>query len=70
GRFLMNLMLAGGGYPWTVVPVAERRAYMAALESASVGEDIKPFADLLADLVGKRLAGAPLPDVPNASPRA
>ena len=70
GRFLMNLMLAEGGYPWTVVPVAERRAYMAALESASVGEDIGPFAELLADLVGKRLAGAPLPDVPNGSPRA
>ena len=70
GRFLMNVMLAEGGYPWTVVPVAERRAYMAALESASVGEDIGPFAALLAGLVGKRLAGAPLPDVPDASPRA
>jgi len=22
GRFLMNLMLASGGYPWTVVPVS------------------------------------------------
>jgi fido (protein-threonine AMPylation protein) len=28
GRFLMNLMTAGGGYPWTVIPVAERKAYM------------------------------------------
>ena len=67
GRFLMNLMMAAGGYPWTVIPVAERTAYMAALEHASVGEDIGPFADLLAGLVGKRLAGEPLPDVPKAS---
>ena len=67
GRFLMNLMMAAGGYPWTVVPVGERKAYMAALERASVGEDIGPFAELLAGLVGRRLAGAPLPDVPQAS---
>ena len=33
GRFLMNLMMAAGGYPWTVIPVATRKAYMAALES-------------------------------------
>lgn len=31
GRFLMNLMLASGGYPWTVIPVQQREAYMAAL---------------------------------------
>ena len=36
GRFLLNLMLASGGYPWTVVPVESRRTYMEALESASV----------------------------------
>ncbi|WP_317503891.1 Fic family protein [Idiomarina sp. HP20-50] len=24
GRFIMNLMLASGGYPWTVVPVERR----------------------------------------------
>ena len=67
GRFLMNLMTAAGGYPWTVVPVEERKGYMAALEHASVGEDIGPFVDFLAGLVGKRLAGEPLPDVPKAS---
>ena len=60
GRFLMNLMMAAGGYPWTVVPVAERKAYMEALERASVGEDIGPFTGLLARLVKKRLAGKPL----------
>jgi fido (protein-threonine AMPylation protein) len=67
GRFLMNLMMASGGYPWTVIPVAERNAYMAALEKASVGEDIRPFADFIAGLVEKRLAGGPLPEVPKSS---
>ena len=66
-RFLMNMMLAAGGYPWVVIPLAEREAYMAALEKASVGEDIGPFADLLASLVEKRLAGEPLPAVPKKS---
>lgn len=51
GRFLMNAMMASGGYPWTVIPVAERARYMAALESASVKQDIKPFTDFLAELV-------------------
>jgi len=64
GRFLMNLMMASGGYPWTVIPVTERKPYMEALEKASVGEDIRPFADFLSGLVKKGLAGAPLPAVP------
>ena len=67
GRFLMNLMMASGGYPWTVVPADERKSYMEALEKASVDEDIKPFADFLATLVEKRLAGEPLPSVPQAA---
>ncbi|MGA9485398.1 MAG: Fic family protein, partial [Candidatus Acidiferrales bacterium] len=64
GRFLMNVMMASGGYPWTVIPVENRTAYMHALEKASVGEDIAPFADFVAGLVEKRLAGEPLPAVP------
>ena len=64
GRFLMNLMMASGGYPWTVIPVGDRKIYMEALEKASVGEDIVPFADFLSGLVKKGLAGAPLPAVP------
>jgi len=39
-----------------------------ALEKASVGEDIAPFAGFLAGLVKRRLAGEPLPAVPKASP--
>jgi fido (protein-threonine AMPylation protein) len=67
GRFLMNLMMAAGGYPWTVVPVSDRNAYMAALEKASLGEDIGPLADFLARLLEKRLAGEALPEVPKGS---
>lgn len=51
GRFLMNAMLASGGYPWTVIPVDERDEYMAALEEASVGLDINRFTKFLAKLV-------------------
>ena len=68
GSFLMNTMMASGGYPWAVIPVTDRNAYVNALEKASVGEDIVPFADFLAGLVQKRLAGEPLPAVPKASP--
>ncbi len=51
GRFLMNAMLASGGYPWTIVPVDRRNEYMAALESASAGGDIIPFTKFLASLL-------------------
>lgn len=51
GRFLMNVMLASGGYPWTVIPVERRSEYMQCLESASVDADIRPFASFLGDLV-------------------
>ena len=53
-RFLMNTMMAAGGYPWTIIPVEERGAYMAALESASVNQDIRPFAALVADVMKTR----------------
>ncbi|SNS70773.1 Fic/DOC family protein [Granulicella rosea] len=67
GRFLMNVMLASGGYPWTVIPVSDRNVYMNALERASVGEDIVPFSDFIAGLVRKGLAGEPLPAIPKSS---
>ncbi len=66
GRFLMNLMLASGGYPWTVIPVSERKNYMEALEKASVGENLVPFADFLGGLVEKGLNGKPLPPIPKS----
>jgi fido (protein-threonine AMPylation protein) len=58
-RFLMNVMLASGGFPWTVIPVEERDAYMAALESASVGGNIEPFAQFISKLVIESLNGNP-----------
>ena len=50
-RFVMNVMLASGGYPWTVIRVQDRDAYLAALESASIDQDIKPFAGFVAEQV-------------------
>ena len=51
GRFILNAMLASGGYPWTIVPVEKRKEYMAALEKASVNGDISDFAKLISSLV-------------------
>lgn len=47
-RFLMNTMLAACGYSWMVIPVESRDKYMAALEEASVNQNIKPFTEFLA----------------------
>lgn len=60
GRFLMNVMLSSGGYPWTVIPVEERDTYMSALENASVGQNIKPFATFLGRLLTQSLKGTPV----------
>jgi len=64
GRFLMNVMLPGGGYPWTVIPIEQRNPYMAALEAASVDNKLAPFSDLLAQLVTAGLKTGPAPKVP------
>ena len=50
-RFLMNAMLASGGYPWTVIRVEDRMPYLAALDSASIDLNIAPFASLAAERV-------------------
>lgn len=50
-RFLMNAMLASGGYPWTVIKVDDRSKYFEALESASVSNDIVPFAKFIASVI-------------------
>jgi fido (protein-threonine AMPylation protein) len=50
-RFVMNAMLASGGYPWTVVRVDDRDAYLAALDRASIDMDIAPFAKFIAERV-------------------
>jgi Fic family protein len=51
GRFLMNAMLASGGYPWTIIRVDWRDRYMAALDTASARGDIGPFAEFVAAAV-------------------
>ncbi len=60
GRFLMNTMLASGGYPWTIIPVEERDRYMKALEAASVEQNIEPFAEFIAYLVTEGMKGTPV----------
>ena len=57
GRFLMNVMLAAGGYPWTVIPLEQRDNYMEALEKGSVDQDIVPFTNFLGRLVSDTLEG-------------
>jgi hypothetical protein len=63
-RFLMNVMLAAGGYPWTVVPLEGRDTYMAALEDASVRQNIAPFTKFLAQLVNDSLQGKNVAKIP------
>jgi len=57
GRFLMNLMLAAGSYPWIIIPVDKRSDYMGALEKASTSQDIVPFSLFLARLVTQSVNG-------------
>ena len=46
-RFLMNLMMASGGYPWTIVRTSRRKDYLDALEGASADQNIVPFAKFI-----------------------
>ena len=50
-RFLMNVMLVSGGYPWTIIRSdrARREQYMQALEQASVHSNIIPFAEFIGE---------------------
>jgi len=47
-RFVMNTLLAAGGYPWTIIQVDNRDEYLATLEIASVASDVRPFAGFVA----------------------
>lgn len=64
GRFLMNAMLASGGYPWTVIPVERRDEYMQALEKASVDQAIAPFAAFVGYLVNEGMKGKAVAELP------
>jgi len=50
-RFVMNAMLASGGYPWTVILKEDRAAYLSALDRASIDMDIAPFTTFVAERV-------------------
>jgi hypothetical protein len=54
-RFLMNVMLASGGFPWTVIRVVDRKAYLSALDRASIEMDIHPFTTFIVRRVEWRL---------------
>lgn len=54
GRFLMNTMLASGGYPWTVIRTEQRSAYMTALEAASSRGEIQHFAEFIINSMKSR----------------
>ncbi|RLD24436.1 MAG: cell filamentation protein Fic, partial [Bacteroidetes bacterium] len=54
-RFLMNVMLASGNYPWMVIKLDKREQYMSALEKASVGNDIADFAKFIGEQVSNTL---------------
>jgi hypothetical protein len=48
-RFAMNLMMASGGYPWTIVQTTRRKEYLNALDAASADQNIRPFAKFIRD---------------------
>ena len=54
-RFLMNVMLASGNFPWTVITLDKREQYMSALEKASVGNDITDFAKFIGEEVSNTI---------------
>ena len=54
GRFLMNVMLASGGYPWTIIHVERRDQYINALETAHVEHNILPLAKLISSEMPKK----------------
>jgi Fic family protein len=47
-RFVMNAMLASGGYSWAVIRVEDREPYLSALDKASIDMDIAPFSAFIA----------------------
>ena len=54
-RFLMNVMLASGGYPWTIVRTEDRKLYMDAMQTSCVDQDFDPYARFLGDRVRRTM---------------
>jgi len=51
-RFLMNVILASGKYPWTIIRTERRDQYLGALEAASAEQNIVPFAQFIREEMG------------------
>jgi Fic family protein len=50
-RFLMNFLFVVGGFKWIVIKQENKGLYLDALESASVGKNIMPFAQFILDTI-------------------
>jgi hypothetical protein len=48
-RFVMNVMLASGGYSWTVIRKEDRDTYLSALDAVSIDLKIGPFTAFVAE---------------------
>ena len=46
-RFILNTMLASGGYPWTIVRVDNRSQYIDSLETTHLGDGIEKFCQFI-----------------------
>src|ERR1700730_13031211 len=59
--FLLDLILASGGYPWTVIRIRDRKPYLSALDRASIEMDIHPFTTFIVHRVQWHLGRHDLP---------
>ena len=60
-----NRTIASGGYPWTIISLANIKKYMEALEKASVEQDISAFVEFLAKLIREGLEGKSVQNIPD-----
>jgi Fic family protein len=56
GRFVMNTLLAAGGYPWTVVKMGNRSEYISSLETAHTTGDLSLFTRIISCEMSKVLS--------------
>jgi hypothetical protein len=50
-----TMLLASGGYPWTIIRVEDRNGYLAARDRASIDTNIEPFAGFIAERVRRSM---------------
>jgi Fic family protein len=50
-RFLMNALLVFAGYPWAVIRLETRTAYMQALEQLSIHQNPDPFVEFVLEAI-------------------